>query len=235
MPGCCSLDGASGTARAARVLAEEAAAAEMLRRAAHAKQKLRPLRRQPVGGGGASPFSSPQRRSQQQHQQPQPPQQRPPLWATQAGTPRQPRPGTAPQPDSPVEYMLAASDFEESQLEDSQHGDSQPGSPVQAAEAAPGADAADPAQVTAAGDTGRLPGMTGKHAPAAAVESARAQVGPMLVVAPPPARRRAKLESLDKLIGQQPDVVRLRHKALVNNVMHSCPIPDIALRTERRV
>lgn len=197
-----SLDGASGTTRAARVLAEEAAAAEMLRRAAHAKQKLRPLRRQPVGGGGASPFSSPQRRSQQQRQQ-----RPPPLWTPRTGSPQQPRPGSPPQAGSPVEHRLAASDFEESQLEDSQHGDSQPGSPMQAAEAAPGAEAAARAQVTAAGGAGRLPGVTDRRAPAAAAEIAPAQGGPPPVVAPPPARRRAKLESLDKLIGQQPDVV----------------------------
>ncbi len=177
-----SLDGSTG---AMRVLAEEATAAQSLRRAAQiaGRPAAQPA---PPGGGGASPFSSPQRRAfpaARPVAMPPPPQ---------AGSPKQGlRPLQLERRGSQVEHRLPASEFEDSQPGSTAHSERDANRSVAAA--TPG----DAERLLAAdgGDAGTFGQDQGPAAPQSAV-------------APPPGRRRAKLESLDKLIGQQPDVVR---------------------------
>jgi hypothetical protein len=184
------------------MLAEEAAAAEMLRQAARQLRKARPAA-QPAGGG-LSPFSSPKRVCQRLVQ--------PPLWGTTGASP----PGASP-PDPPrisetVSHHLAAAEHQQSS--DSPAVSSQQADPsdtcrqtAAAADAGTSSAASDSAEITS-GEMGRLPAAAENISAAIAEEPS----GPPLAVDSLPVRRRAKLESLDKLIGQQPDVVRCCHQ-----------------------
>lgn len=194
------------------MLAEEAAAAEMLRQAARTLRKARPAAL--PAGGGMSPFSSPKRNGQRLVQ--------PPLWGTTGASPLGASQSDQPRISGDSGPRLAATGHEQpGDLPASSAQQADPSDQTVAAADA-GADAATDSAEIVSSDTGQLRAAAEVPSPTAAEEPS----GPPLAVEPLPVRRRVKLESLDKLIGQQPDVVRCCYQQgrlfLCRCLLHIC-------------
>ena len=184
------------------MLAEEAAAAEMLRQAARVLRKARPAAW--PAGGGISPFSSPQRTSQRVVQ--------PRLGGATDAPPSDASPPDPPRISGSDTHCLAAARHEQS----SHVPASSPQQAEPSATCEQTAAAANTGTSSTASDSAEITSGEPEQLPAAAeptgLPSPEEPSGPPLAAEPPPVRRRAKLESLDKLIGQQPDVVRFCHQ-----------------------